>query len=212
MGVKTWILVYADGNVRDALSRRPLLDREATDEFARTLFPSDKLALVGDGELSYACPPGTEVLAGCFPGVSIVAAKEFAIDYPSKLPKRFVDASQGRMLYLHAMHSVVDWTAFAQWNHGELVRSLSLSPDGGILEDIGKPFPFEEPFWAGQHPAVDDDDDEYPFEFHPLDLGEAALRDFFGYQLEGPIDAALFEPQSIPLVKYQRPRSWWKLW
>jgi len=39
--------------------------------------------------------------------------------------------------------------AFAQWVNGKLVRSLSLSPDSGILEDIGPRFPFEEPFWSG---------------------------------------------------------------
>ena len=29
-----------------------------------------------------------------------------------------------------------------------------LSPDGGILEDIGERLPFEEPFWSGHHPAT----------------------------------------------------------
>ena len=49
------------------------------------------------------------------------------------------------------MHSVVDWLAFAKWKNGELVRSLSLSPDSGILEDIGLRLPFEEPFWSSKH-------------------------------------------------------------
>ncbi|MGW3628080.1 DUF6928 family protein, partial [Streptomyces sp. NPDC000880] len=29
------------------------------------------------------------------------------------------------------MHSVVDWLAFAVWEDGRLIRSLSLSPDDG---------------------------------------------------------------------------------
>ena len=115
-------------------------------------------------------------------------------------------------MYLHAMHSVVDWLAFAQWKDGQLVRSLSLSPDSGILEDIGERLRFEEPFWAGRHPATDDDGYDYPFPFHPLELGEAALKEFFGYQLEGFIDPAQLEPETIPLVKYKRSRSWWKFW
>jgi hypothetical protein len=110
------------------------------------------------------------------------------------------------------MHSVVDWFAYAQWINGELVRSISLSPDSGILEDIGRRLPFEEPFWSGRHPATDGNDDGYPFPFHPLELGEAALKEFFGYQLEGFIDPALIEPESIPLVKYKRSRSLWKSW
>jgi len=53
----------------------------------------------------------------------------------------------------------------------------------------------------------------YPFPFHPLDLGEEALKDRFGYQLEGVIDASLLEPESIPLVRYKRSgASWWKFW
>ena len=33
---------------------------------------------------------------------------------------------------------------------------------------------------------------------------EAALTEFFGYQLERIIDPAMLEPDSIPLVKYKR--------
>jgi hypothetical protein len=113
------------------------------------------------------------------------------------------------VVYLHAMHSVVDWCAFAKWNNGNLVRSLSLSPDSGILEDLGERLPFEEPFWSGQYPAVGGED-EYPFPFHPLEMGEAALKEFFGYQLEGPIERNLLEPESVPLIKYKRSRSSWK--
>jgi len=138
----------------------------------------------------------------------VIAAKEFGIDYPSKLPVSFIRGHGA--VYLHAMHSVVDWFAFAQWNNGHLVRSISLSPDSGILEDIGERLSFEEPFWSGQHPAVDGED-EYPFQFHPLELGEAALKEFFGYQLEGPIDRSLLEPECVPLIKYKRSRSRWKI-
>jgi hypothetical protein len=138
-----------------------------------------------------------------------MAAKEFGIDYPSKLPVSFIRGHG--TVYLHAMHSVVDWFAFAKWNNGHLVRSLSLSPESGILEDIGERLPFEEPFWSGQRPAADGED-EYPFQFHPLELGEAALKEFFGYQLEGPIDRSLLEPESVLLIKYKRSRSRWKFW
>lgn len=215
MGAKTWMLVLANSNARLALAAKPPLDREATQKLASTLFPGEKLEKIGDGDLSYTCPPDDEVHIGCFPGVSVVAAKEFGIDYPSKLPQRFIDAGGNGMATLHAMHSVVDWFAYATWANGKLVRSLSLSPDSGIMEDIGQRLPFEEPFWSGNRPAVDDDEeaDAYPFPFHPLDLGEATLKDQFGYQLEGYIDASLLQPESVPLVRYKRSRSpWWKFW
>jgi hypothetical protein len=201
VGAKTWMLVYADTDVREVLKARPPLDREATLRLANTLFTGDKLISVGDGDLSYTCPPEDEIHIGTFAGFSIVAAMEFGIDYPSRLPERFLGVGACQTIYLHAMHSVVDWFAFAHWNKGRLVRSLSLSPDSGILENIGPKLSFEEPYWSGQHPAGHDG---YAFSFHPLDLGEAALREFFGYQLEGFPDPTLLEPESIPLIRYKR--------
>lgn len=215
MGAKTWMLVLADSNAREALAAKPLLDREATSKLATALFPGEKLEPIGDGDLSYTCPPDDELHIGCFPGVSVVAAKEFGIDYPSRLSQHFIDAGGNGVVTLHAMHSVVDWFAYAMWADGKLVRSLSLSPDSGIMEDFGQRLPFEEPYWSGEHPAVDSDEepDAYPFPFHPLDLGEETLKDRFGYQLEGFIDPSLLEPESIPLVRYKRSRSpWWKFW
>jgi hypothetical protein len=215
MGAKTWMLVFANSNAREALAAKPQLDREATQKLANTLFPGEKLEPIGDGDLSDTCPPDDELYIGCFPGVSVIAAEEFGIDYPSKLPKKFIAAGGSGTVTLHAMHSVVDWFAYATWANGKLVRSLSLSPDNSIMEDIGSRLPFEEPYWSGEHPAVDSDEEEdaYPFPFHPLDLGEATLKDRFGYQLEGYIDASLLKPESIPLVRYKRTHSpWWKFW
>lgn len=213
MGAKTWMLVYADASARAALEAHPELDREATFQLATILFPREKLELLGDGDLSYTSPPDDELHIGCFAGVSVIAAKEFGIDYPSALPHAFIAAGGSGKVYLHAMHSVVDWFAFALWSNGTLIRSLSLSPDSGILEDIGQRLPFEEPYWSGQHPAVDDEEEEaYPFVFHPLELGEAALQELFAYHLEGPIAPGL-QPESIPLIRYKRSRSgWWRFW
>jgi Family of unknown function (DUF6928) len=212
VGAKTWMLVYANENVGEALRGGPQLDRDATLQLAKNLFPKDRLEPIGDGDLSYTCPPDDEIHIGCFPGVSILAAKEFGIDYPSRLPLTFLSVGATGAVYLHAMHSVVDWFACAKWINGQLVRSLSLSPDSGILEDIGPKLPFEVPYWSGQHPATDGDEDDYPFPFHPLELGEAALKAFFDYQLEGSNDPTLLQPESIPLVIYKRSRSRWRFW
>jgi hypothetical protein len=45
-----------------------------------------------------------------------------------------------------------------------------------------------------------------------LELGEAALLEFFGYQLEGPIDPTQIEPSQIPLMCFKRSKPWWKFW
>lgn len=111
-------------------------------------------------------------------------------DTPSHLPEHLVSAGAGRRLVLHAMHSVVDWLAFAVWEDGHLLRSLSLSPDRGVIENIGTPLPFEQPYWSGDRPAdviprPDEDEEPYPLPFHPLELGEEALRSLYGFVQEG---------------------------
>lgn len=214
MGAKTWMLIYCDGSVSEILRGSPALDRGATVALAKKLFQSETLKPLADVDLSYTCPPDDELILGCFPGLTIIAAKEVGIDYPSKLPTQFLNPALGNTLYLHAMHSVVDWFAYAIWKDGKLQRSLSLSPDSGVLEDIGAKLTFEEPYWNGQHPAVDpeEDESEYPFVFHPLELGEAALLEFFGYQLEGMIDPSQIEPERIPLMHFKRSNTWWKIW
>jgi hypothetical protein len=212
MGAKTWMVMYADGAAREALTSGPKLDRDATTALARKLFPDDTLEPLSDGTLLNTCPPDKEIAIARFPGLAIVAAREFGIDRPSTLPRSLVQPGVGRSTCLHAMHSVVDWFAYAIWNDGALRRSLSLSPDSGVLEDIGPRLPFEEPYWRGEHPAVDPEEDEsaYPLPFHPLELGEAALLELFGYQLEGA--ASHFDPEDIPLMRFKRSRSSWKRW
>jgi|GEM_PF-5916329 len=64
---------------------------------------------------------------------------------------------------------------------------------------MAQSLPFEEPFWSGKHPLTDD-----PEEHYPLPFGEAALEDFFGYQLEGLIDPSPLQPESIPLSPTSR--------
>jgi hypothetical protein len=86
------------------------------------------------------------------------------------------------------MHSVVDWFAYAIWaGDGTLRRTLSLSPDSGIIENIGAPLDFEEPYWAGLRPVETTgfSGQPYPLLFHPLELAEDALRALFGFNFEG---------------------------
>lgn len=220
MGARTWMLVYSDGSPKQALAARPALNREASLALAAKLFPTQQLEPLGDVDLCYTRPPKGELTVGCFPGVAVIAAKEFGIDYPTKLPSRFLEPSLGSVVHLHAMHSVVDWCAFAVWENGKLRRSLSVSPDNGVWEDLGERFDFEQPYWAGKHPVGDPEDKKpYPLPFHPLDLSETALLEFFGFQYEGPEELSLVNPEQIPLLSLKRtkkrnsrPSPWWKFW
>lgn len=215
MGAKTWMLVISEGDARERLRASHVLDRDRSLALARGLFPGETLSPLADGSLGMTCPRDDELVAGCLPGLSVLAAREFGLDRPSELPARFLAAAKGRTACLHAMHSVVDWFAYAVWENGRLRRSLSLSPDSGVLEDIGERLPFEHPFWAGEHPAVDPGEDAsgYPFVFHPLALAEAALGERFGYSLEGFVDGGMIDPFQVPLMRFRRaakPRPWWR--
>ncbi|MEV0036215.1 hypothetical protein [Streptomyces sp. NPDC050804] len=191
MGAKTGLLVYADGDVPDLLRQVEAADLERTFAMMRRLYPAWEIAEAAGSDLwEGVYPPDGTVYAASWPGVEIVCDRRVMTDTPSRLPRHLVEASAGRRLVLHAMHSVVDSLAFAVWEDGRLRRSLSLSPDGGITENIGEPFSFELSYWAGDRPAdiipwPDEDEEPYPLPFHPLDLGEEALRALCGFVQEG---------------------------
>lgn len=188
MGAKDWMLFYASDDVSKVLRSSPKIDREATTALVERLYQGHDIRPIADGSLYLGNPPEGEVYAGVFPGLSIVCTWEAANDAPTDLSPRFVREAAGRTLYLHAMHSVVDFFAYAIWSpDGSVRRSFSLSPDSGVIEDIGTPLPFEEKYLAGDPEFIEtlDEDDDYPFRFHPLDLAEAALRALFGFNYEG---------------------------
>ncbi|MFI0901286.1 DUF6928 family protein [Streptomyces sp. NPDC020983] len=205
MGAKTGLLGYAEGPVPDALRRvagEP--DAERTCAVMRRLYPGWEVTPAADGTLDDTYPANGAAFAGSWPGLDLVCDKGVMVDYPSQLPARLVEASRGRRLVLHAMHSAVDWLAFAVWEDGRLVRSLSISPEDGITEDIGEPLPFERPYWAGERPAEiepwpGEEDEAYPLPFHPLEFGEDALRVLFGFALEGLPRPADVDRRAVPL-------------
>ncbi|MGQ4399058.1 hypothetical protein ACN6K4_002544 [Streptomyces hayashii] len=192
MGAKTGLLVYADGDIPELLRRVGAADGDRTASMMRRVYPGRRVeecegSVLSDGGVY---PPEGTVYAACWPGAELIGDRGMMIDLPSQLPEYLVAASAGRRLVLHNMHSVVDWLAFAVWEDGRLVRSLSLSPDDGVMENIGEPFPFEVPYWAGDRsadviPWPDEDEEPYPLPFHPLELGEDALRALCGFVLEG---------------------------
>ena len=196
MGAKTSVLVASGGDCRSALLGATGSDRGATEELVRSLFPGRSVALTDDaGSLGDLYPQPGICLAGVFPSVTVVASMWSTADRPSALPAAVRDGLGHPRVVLHAMHSAVDWLAFAVWERGRLVRAISLAPDYGIIENIGDPLPVEAPFWAGVHPV----DGDYSLPFHPLELGEELLADQFGFILEGFERPDLFDPYDKPL-------------
>ncbi|MFI8458053.1 DUF6928 family protein [Kitasatospora sp. NPDC085464] len=210
MGAKTGLLVYADGEAPGLLKRVGAPDRERTAAMMRRLYPGWAIDVAAPSNLGRGVhPPNGLAHAGSWPGVELVCDQRFMIDFPSRLPDELVAASAGRRMVLHAMHSVVDWLAFGVWEDGRLVRALSLSPDSGIIEDIGEPLPFETPYWAGERPAdivpwpdEEEDEEPYPLPFHPLDMGEDALRALCGFVVEGCPEPGDLAAETVALHGY----------
>lgn len=202
------MLAYTDGDLRAALTAGlPSTGGEA--EVVHQVHP-DAVAVtpIHGLELSdCAYPPDAQTYVGVSAGTTVVADQRLMIDRPSTLPTHLLEAACGRRVVLHVMHSVSDRLGFAEWDgNGELVRSLSVAPEGGVIEDIGEKFAFELPFWAGAHPVLPepgwDGAQNYPLPFHPLEMGEEALRHLFGFIVEGrskpdDVDAGLVTLQGF---------------
>lgn len=177
MGAKAGLLAYCRGDLIEPLRRAPAPDPERTAALVELVRPGcSRVPTEGTSLDGGVYPPEGVVYAASTPGVDLVCDRSLMIDNPSRLPSHLVEAGRGRRLVRYAVHSVVDWLAFAVWEDGRLVRSLSLAPEYGVLEDIGDRLPCELPYWAGEHPVEPDAglscDDPYPLPFHPLDLGE----------------------------------------
>lgn len=194
------MVVYADGPVPALLGGEPEIDEEATTSLVQRLHPRGRLTELGYGDLlDHANPSDGEAWATVLDGLAIVCTSRVAGDRPSDIDPAIIGAMPGRTTYVAAMHSVVDWFAFAIWSPtGELVRSLSVSPDDGFIENVGDPLPFEAPYWAGEHEEPD-----YPLPFHPLELGEDALGNLFGFCFEGTPPADAVDPEDVTLLGFR---------
>nr|WP_237419533.1 hypothetical protein [Kitasatospora sp. SID7827] len=188
-------MVYTDGDVADrprTVSPAGPADLGRTTTMLRRLLPGCAIELMGPASLAEGMwPPFGRVCAGSFPGIDVICAQRLVGERPSALPVRLIAASAGRRLVAHSMHSVVDWSAFGVWEDRRLVRSLSLCPDEGIIEDIGEPLLFEVPYQEADRAVVGDSwpdraEDPNALPFHALALGADALRALCRINLTGP--------------------------
>jgi hypothetical protein len=205
VGAKTGLLAFTDGDLPVTLRESVLPDRAETAALVGQVLPGYTLEDVDDLALGYAVYPDDEIIYAATAGGTTILCDRRLMKYdrPSTLPRHLIDLAAGRRIVHHAMHSGSDWLAFAIWEQGRLVRSLSLSPDAGVTESIGTPLPFEAPYWAGEHPVRPSpfwpDRDPYPLPFHPLELGEDALRALFGFILEGGREPTDIDPDALPM-------------
>ncbi|KUL29583.1 DUF6928 family protein [Actinoplanes awajinensis] len=207
MGAKSALLAFADGDLRPALRAATRSDQAESEALVRKTFPGYDVKPAGDSTLDVTYPPDGITQVTLLPGAALLCDRRLVLDRPSELPAHLLQLGTGRRFVMHGMHSVVDWLCFAVWENGTLVRSLSLSPDGGIAENIGEPYAFERPYWAGHHPVEPDaeweDEEPYPLPFHPLDLGEEALQALFGFAIEGFPEPDSVDPTSVEMHTFR---------
>lgn len=184
MGAKAAILALGDRDFGESLRQLPHADPEQTAALVGEIFPGYQVELVEGWPLADATYPDDDVIyALSAHGIDIMCDQRFMLDKPSELPAHVLGAAAGRRVALCALHSVDDSFAYAVWANGELVRSLSLSLPLRVIEDIGEPLDFEGPYWARRQAVSGRDPGALGF--HPLDLGEQAMRFLFGFALEG---------------------------
>ncbi|SNY70330.1 DUF6928 family protein [Paractinoplanes atraurantiacus] len=201
MGAKTALLAFTDGDLRPAMRGAVQADPVEVLELVREFHPDYEVTPIGDGSLDDHCFPEDDVTYATVLAGAELFCDQRLVGLPSELPERLLRAGAGRRILMHAMHSMSDALTFAVWEDGELVRSLSVSPDSGVVENIGQPYEFELPYWAGEHPVETTFPGQgaYPLDFHPLVLGEEALRAFFGFNLEGWREPDDVDPVEVPL-------------
>lgn len=201
MGAKTALLAFTEGDLPPALRGAVRADPAEVLALVRGMHPAYEVTPIGDGCLGEDIyPPDDISYATVLAGAELFCDRRLICDHPSQLPARLLRAGADRRIIMHGMHSASDWLCFAVWENGSLVRSLSVSPDGGIGENIGEPYDFERPYWAGERPVESTSSgDPYPLPFHPLELGELALRELFGFILEGLADPGDVDPYEVPL-------------
>lgn len=202
MGFKTAVVMYCDGEPAHCLRTAGTLDEAATVSLVARTHPDwTGETTAGSCLWEGIYPSGSTVYAGSFPAAEVLCDQAVAVDRPSELADGYLRPGAGRTMVLHAMHSGADFFAYAIWRNGKLVRSLSLSPRSGIMDNLGTPLAFEEPFWAGEHAIAG-----YPLPFHPLELGaDAAIRSLFGFSLGGLPRSGDVDPQAIRLNGFTVP-------
>jgi hypothetical protein len=208
MGAKTALLAFAEGDIRPALLGATRSGRAETEALVRQVHPG-YVVTPADGGMLLDCidPEDDLTYATALAGAELICDQRLVLDRPSELPEHLRKAGAGRRIIMHGMHSGVDWLAFAVWEDGVLVRSLSLWPGGGVQENLGEPYDFELPYWAGEHPVRPvpgwPNQGPYPLPFHLLELGEEALRALFGFAIEGSPHPDDIDASSVSLHGFQ---------
>lgn len=203
MGVNFHFACYFDGDPGAVLSRELVLDRDASNQLARTYHPGTRGEPIAEKSLYESClGPSKDLYIGCYGAACIVAGDR--IDHT---PDHRLMSKGMRHTFYYSRTDTADQIAFSFWRERQLVRSFAHTPHDGIIEDVGERLPFETPFWAGEFAPefLDDDYDEdepHPLPFVSEQFLEAALVNILGVSMFGPRVGSLPTADDIPVLRY----------
>lgn len=164
-----------DGSPSDPGFARRLLSR---------LFPTVTVASLGAFPLNRSASAGEgEIYIGSYPGVTLVQTLLDGPVRPSGAEARWLQLVSTPVVLQFAHDPETGISGFARWESGRLVRSFA-GADDRIVEDEGMPLPFERPYWAGEFPLANDDDNPLALPFAPEALLHAAHRYWLSFDLE----------------------------
>jgi hypothetical protein len=185
---KAVLLAFADGDIADVLRSLGATGSDRAAALVRRTHLGYDLTAMDGAPLSVARYSGhDEVYAISTGALDLVCDLRLDFEAPSELPEHLHELGRDRRIVYFLMHSGAGVLGYAVWDHGRLVRTFSLTPDG-IVENLGEPLPVERPFWAGEHDndcGTADDEDPDKVAFDPFELGEEVLRDLFGFVSKG---------------------------
>ncbi|GHH13191.1 DUF6928 family protein [Streptomyces lanatus] len=195
MGSKVSVLAFARQAPREMLHPELVDDAPSSRRLVERILPDQGMEPVGPVTLDEALWPLPGIAcAGSFEGLELITSLDLRERRPSDLSEGIHRWGVDRNAFAVFMDSIVGWAAFAMWDRGRLRRSVSISLEEGVIEDEGVRFEFEHAYWSRPVGAG--------LGFHPIELGNEALREFFGFVLEGRWDQHCIDPEEISVTQY----------
>ncbi|WP_461665437.1 DUF6928 family protein [Gordonia sputi] len=186
-------------------------DVDAAKKLASAIYGDSVLVPSVDTNLAAAMDSDdSQVFAGFYGPLTVVSCSLFATSKPSTLT-RTVETIRAAASIPKSAAAVLLYTepesatgVFARWEGGTLRRSFAADPVS-IIEDDGLPYPFEKPFWGGEHPlryAPGVAPDPLALPFHPQQLAEQSNREWLGFRFTRPLAPSDLEPLTIPVTGF----------
>lgn len=201
--VTLWFVTAAEP--ASILEAEPKADRGYGRKYLSQLNPSWPITPIGQFPMNRSAPPAEgEFYIGGFPGVTVVQTWVEDLERLSDLDEGLLSSAPAADTFAFAVNSETGYGGLAHWQGGVLKRSLC-AVRTRLIEDVGLPEPFENPYWAGEH-GRQIGGIALPFE--PVDLARAAEQEWIGVEIsaDGPdIQVAGFAVDGRPEPKLDKP-------